>query len=496
MKHNVKQLFVLGNTKLKQVLSLALEPANEIRLIHFYSVKLLAVIYLIAFVSLLTQVNGLFSPQGILPIANVTAMLNQQGVGWFEWPHLFFAASSEFLVSLLLIGCVASVCLLFGIVPLLSTIICWVIYLSFVNCGSVFMSFQWDILLLEVSFLFCWAMPITLLWKSTDAFSPPRIVVWAMWVCCFRLMITSGWVKIASKDQWWRQLRALDIHYWTQPLPHKLSWYVHQLPSWFDKGCVALILCIECVAPCLIWTTKKLRCWVGLLFISLMVAVMLTGNYCFFNLLTIVLALYLFQDSVFRTTIKTCQSNHSLNKLRAIIATSLIVIGLSVDLARFLPANSVVGTAYYVMRYTQPFRLINQYGLFASMTTTRNEIEIWASMDQKNWQPYQFKYKPNNAQDPPRFTWFHQPRLDWQMWFVALRGYSQQSWVNRLALALFNQSTAVERLFESVPFNTAPNYVVFTQSGYTFSTFKQRSHSDNWWVKQPTQAFSPVLQKP
>ena len=49
-----------------------------------------------------------------------------------------------------------------------------------------------------------------------------------------------------------------------------------------------------------------------------------------------------------------------------------------------------------VIRSVSPFQIINSYGLFAVMTTTRPEIVIEGSNDGLTWLAYEFKYKPGD----------------------------------------------------------------------------------------------------
>jgi hypothetical protein len=70
--------------------------------------------------------------------------------------------------------------------------------------------------------------------------------------------------------------------------------------------------------------------------------------------------------------------------------------------------------------FVRPSRAFNSYGLFRVMTTTRPEIIVEGSLDGKTWHPYAFKYKPSNPKQSPQFAGPHMPRIDWQMWFEGL----------------------------------------------------------------------------
>ena len=61
----------------------------------------------------------------------------------------------------------------------------------------------------------------------------------------------------------------------------------------------------------------------------------------------------------------------------------------------------------------EPLHLVSPYGLFAVMTTTRDEIVIQGSDDSVEWRDYEFRYKPGDVMRRPRWNVPHQPRLDW-----------------------------------------------------------------------------------
>ncbi len=113
----------------------------------------------------------------------------------------------------------------------------------------------------------------------------------------FKLMLMSGVVKLTSGDDSWWNLTALDYHYWTQPLPTVLGWWADQHPVWFKKFSVAFCLFVEIIVPFFIWAPRRLRHIAAGLLIFLQIVIAATGNYCFFNLLTIALCLLLFDDA-------------------------------------------------------------------------------------------------------------------------------------------------------------------------------------------------------
>src|SRR5262249_28580134 len=125
---------------------------------------------------------------------------------------------------------------------------------------------------------------------------PSLIVIWLLRWLLFRLMLESGLVKLASGDPTWANLTALQYHYYTQPLPTPLAWYAQQLPEWFQKLSVAGVFFIELIVPFLIFTTRALRLFAACAFLFLQTLIASTGNYAFFNLLTVALCVLLVDD--------------------------------------------------------------------------------------------------------------------------------------------------------------------------------------------------------
>src|SRR5215831_17846791 len=256
----------------------------------------LAIIYLIAFASLLPQLHGLIGSHGILPAHDyLQSLYSDYGRGAYTlFPTLAWLNSSDaFLTGTIWAGVLLAVLLCIGILPLPSTIGLYVLYLSLDTVGQVFYSFQWDALLLEVGFAAILVAPWG--WRPGYSAPVPRIAVWVFRLLIFRLMLESGAVKLLSGDPTWRNLTALTYHYETQPLPTPLAWYAGQLPLFFQKLSVAGVFFIELIVPLFFFARGRLRTIAALLTIAFQLLIALTGNYTFFNLLTILLCISLFE---------------------------------------------------------------------------------------------------------------------------------------------------------------------------------------------------------
>src|SRR5438552_3226138 len=250
----------------------------------------LAVVYFIAFISFLPQINGLIGSNGILPIQKyLDGVHSEYGArAYLYLPTVAWLNSSDLFLHLLTwAGIVLSIALLVGILPLAAVIALYVLYLSIDTAGQTFFSFQWDSLLLEAGFAAILLAPPGFRPSYTDP--PPRMAIWLFRFLIFRLMLESGVVKFLSGDPTWRNLTALNYHYETQPLPTPPAWYFAHLPGFMQKVSVASVFGVELAVPFLFLATRRLRRIAAVLTIGFQLLIAFTGNYTFFNLLTIVL---------------------------------------------------------------------------------------------------------------------------------------------------------------------------------------------------------------
>jgi hypothetical protein len=476
--------------------------------VRWLFLRLLGSVFLIAFLSLWFQVDGLIGSDGILPAADYMAQIEtRDDLPWWRIPTLCrLSASDGFLHALCATGVLLSLALIVGVAPIPVLFLLWAVYLSLMVVGQAFLSFQWDSLLLEVAFTSMLIAPTRLRPSRPAAEGPaPRLGLWMLRLLLFKPMSLSGVVKLIVLDETWWGLTALDFHYFTQPLPTWTSWYAHHLPGWFHRASVFLMFVIEIPVPFLMLFGRRLRLVAFAALVSLQLLIALTGNYTFFNLLTIVLCITLLDDG--RPTPGPAPSRFPPRRLTHLVRTALasfllLVSGLAFvrEMSRTVPpagADSSVGSALrradrallgwgqpYILDWTDPFRTISGYGLFRGMTTARPEIVIEGSRDGRIWKEYEFKWKPGDPARAPGYVQPHQPRLDWQMWFAALnprRAY----WLNGMALRLLEGSPAVLDLLGPNPFpDEPPRAIRLVYYRYEFTTPAERRRSGNWWTRR------------
>jgi hypothetical protein len=259
----------------------------------------------------------------------------------------------------------------------------------------------------------------------------------------------------------------------------------------------AATLGIETVVPFLIFFPRRLRMAGAWCLIGLQVLILSTGNYTFFNWLALALCLFLFDDQALARwvppEIRDLLRKRASLRIPAVAAAVLVmVLSLSHLVQTF--TGRVPAPLNTALRYTAPLQIVNTYGLFAVMTTTRLEIILEGSADGESWTPYEFRYKPGNLTSAPRWVAPYQPRLDWQMWFAALSNYQLNPWFVNLAVRLLQGSPEVTGLLASNPFpNQPPKLIRAMVYEYTFTDSATRARTGAWWKREPKGQYLPAV---
>jgi hypothetical protein len=463
-------------------------------------VRFLAASHAVAFASIWAQSDGLIGPSGILPAARLFAAARAQlgNRAWFEVPSLcWIFGAGRFIDVLCGLGIGLSLLLFLGFAPAVCLGLLWACYLSLVSAGQDFFNFQWDALLLESTLVAVFLVPWTL-GRARGPYDPPRLARYLIWWLLFRLMFFSGVVKLTSGDPTWRHLTALTFHYQTQPLPTPLAWYAQQLPAWFQKISCAVMFAIELAAPLLIPAPRTLRHIGTLSLVSLQVVIALTGNYAFFNLLSVGLCLTCLDDGWWLRwrpgeRFQAAGAGPARDPAGRLKPTALRwFAALSVGLTFFesVAATSRGAAASPVVQAVResvgPFLSFNTYGLFQVMTVERPELVIEGSNDGRDWREYALPYKPGDLARRPGWVAPHQPRLDWQLWFAALGPPEYSPWVETLCELLLKGDPAVIRLFSRNPFPShPPQYLRVVRYRYEFTDAAERARNGNWWRRTP-----------
>ncbi|MEG9437420.1 lipase maturation factor family protein [Edaphobacter sp. HDX4] len=486
--------------------------------------RALGLIYFSAFFALLFQVRGLIGPQGVLPAANYLQEVRSLGAlrFWYTPTLLWFSSGDHMLMSLCWIGLIASLILVANIWPRVMLLVCFACFLSFVSAAQDFSGYQSDGMLLEAGFLSLFLAPSGIFPGLGIKQRPVRAAMFLLLWEWFRIYFQSGVVKLESGDPTWRNLTAMYEYYQNGPLPTWIGWYLQHLPHWFHIATAAATLGMELG---LVWLAFLPRPWKIVCFFIVtawQVGVIATANYTFLNYLVLILAVFLLDDAFlqrflprrWRTGLERDESgprpdapiadveeekiqarSHFLAPARsAMFAVMLtwIFYATAVPLVQMFWHEARLPTKPLIA--LEPFRIANQYGLFAVMTPHRYEIEFQGSNDGEYWVAYPFRYKPQGLKDRPRIYAPYQPRFDWNLWFASLGSWQQYPLVPRTEELLLENDRAVLELFAGNPFpNAPPRLVRAVLWQYWFSTPQQKHAEGIWWRRQFLGAYGPTL---
>ena len=507
--------------------------------------RTLAVWYFSAFYALLFQIKGLMGPQGVLPAGEyldaVARALGRRRF-WFA-PSLFWASSSSrMLMAVMVIGLIASVIAFFNFWPRLSFLVCWICFLSFVTATSVWSNYQSDGMLLEAGFLSLFFAPRGMRpgWGAPSL--PSRASLFLLQWEWFRIYFESGMVKLLSGDQQWRNMTAMDEYYQNGPLPTWIGWYVEHLPHGFHAASALGTLIMELGVVWMLFFPRRVRIVCFFIVTPWEIGVILTANYTFLNYLVLSLGFLLLDDrflgrfvparfrppepvetapdeprEALSLSILAASDSGPDERLRekdnppapltrdrmaehwrafrfavGVVMLTWIAYDTTVEMIGIPFGGAPLPT--FPISLLQPFRIANQYGLFAVMTRGRYEIEFQGSNDGTNWTAYPFRYKPQELNEAPRIYAPYQPRFEWNLWFASLGDWRQNDFVPLTEERLLANDRDVLALFRENPFGKlAPRYMRAVLWQYWFTSQEEKRHTGNWWRRQRVGVYAPEI---
>ncbi len=426
------------------------------------------------------QLPGLGLSTGLVPLAGNVEGLEGQA-SFFDVPTLLWLDASDAMLQALGAACVVcSLLVLFDVAVPFALFGLFAAWVSLVNVGHPFLSFQWDIMLCEAALL---SIPYALRPK----FEPQLWQRLTVALVAVKVTFESGIVKLTAGDEaWWPNLTALTYHYWTQPLPSWTSVFLDRLPVGVHQAACLAMFVLELGVPVLAFGTRRARLVAALGMIALQLGLAVAGNYSYFNLLVAALCVPLLDDTFLRRTLPKrvgFAPKHFAPFGWAAFAL-LVALGALTFMEQFrlrypTPVQQAVDRA-------QAFKLASSYGVFRVMTKTRPEIVIEGSDDGVTWKAYGFKWKPGRLDRRPGFVAPWQPRLDWQMWFAAM-GHCE-GWVQLLLRRLLLGTPEVLALLDENPFpDRPPRYLRSTLWQYRFAP----PGSSDWWQRTLDGPYCP-----
>ncbi|HET9727292.1 MAG TPA: lipase maturation factor family protein [Gemmatimonadales bacterium] len=457
--------------------------APDYQLTRFALERGIGLIYLIAFVVALNQFPALLGEHGLMPAPRFL-----RRVSFREFPSLFHLRYSDGLLRLVAwTGIVLSAVLVAGLpqrgplwVPTIVWLGLWVLYLSIVNIGQVFYSFGWESILLEAGFF------AIFLGNAQTAPAFPVLLLFR-WLA-FRVELGAGLIKLRG-DPCWRDLTCMDYHHETQPIPNPLSRYVHLLPKVFHRAEVVGNYVAQLGAPFLLFLPQPIAGIGALLMIATQAYLVLSGNYAWLNVLTMVIAAAAVPDAFFRVVLPWSAPATLLAPPAWYVVLVLLVTAVVAVLSYWPVAN--LFARRQLMNYAfNRLHLVGTYGAFGSITRERYEIVMEGTSaatvsPQAEWREYQLKAKPGDPWRRPRQVAPYHLRLDWLMWFAALSPSYAEPWFRELVGRLLAGDRQVLRLLGRNPFPDAPPvWLRARYYHYRFATRAEHRATGAWWVRE------------
>ncbi|CAJ1358802.1 unnamed protein product [Effrenium voratum] len=386
-----------------------------------------------------------------------------------------------------------------------------------------FLRFQWDTLAVEAGF---WAalaaLPPVFGAASASARICGALCMHSLQQLGFKLMWGSCLCKLMSGCPEWSSGRAMQHHHRTTCLPKPMARRLHLLSvrslrisaiqglmTLWVEGPLSLLALLG-------WPFGRAVC--AVLWCGLMLGIAVSGNYGFFNILTCVIALALLDDTQLGQATATPLWQFGMMDVPLLTLTAgawlLYTAATWAALFEICGAQAPSWCAS-AERWLKHRRLANRYGLFARMTTTRDEVVIrelhelpeelgeQAARDglvrkegKKFWVELALPYKPGPLNRKPPSLWTHMPRLDWQLWFVSLawaRG-QKPAWFRRFLKLLRDRQPEVVALVEHKAQHPVQSYVLKRAPERVRVTLEDYEYSDNsesgewecgrWWCRR------------
>ncbi|MFJ9520048.1 lipase maturation factor family protein [Kitasatospora sp. NPDC101801] len=444
--------------------------------------RLVAAVYLLAFLAAARQFRALLGEHGMLPVPRFLARTD-----WRQAPSLFrWHYSDRAFAALARTGALLAAALLAGVgelIPLWAAMLgwglLWLLYLSIVNVGQTWYAFGWESLLLESGLLAGFL--------GNGEVAPAVPLLWLLRWLLFRVEFGAGLIKLRG-DRCWRELTCLRYHHETQPMPGPLSWFFHHLPAPLHKVEAAANHLVQLVVPIGLFLPQPVAGGCAALILLTQLWLVLSGNFAWLNWLTVALAC-----SVLPLGGGSPATGPSWY-LGLVAAFTLLVLALS-----YRPARNLFSHHQVMNRSFDRLHLVNAYGAFGSVNRLRLEVVVQGTVDRRvtarsAWQEYGFHGKPGELHRMPRqFAPYHL-RLDWLMWFAGISPAYARPWFRPFVHRLLAGDRDTLRLLRHNPFPDAPpEHVRALLYRYRFTDWRTLRTTGAWWERTLVREYLPPV---
>ena len=467
--------------------------------------RLLGVVYLMAFLTLVNQGRGLIGAHGLLPAVDfldeVAAQFGGRGAGFWEMPSLFWLRATDgFIVGVGWVGVALSLAVIAGWANALVLAVLCALQISVIAIGQDFYGFGWEIQLVETGFLCIFLCPL-LDGRPFPRRPPPLLVVWLLRWLAVRVMLGAGLIKLRG-DSCWRDFTCLDFHFETQPIPNPITPTFHFLPHWGHWIGVLFNHVVELCAPVLVFCGRRARYVAGALMAALQIVLIASGNLSFLNWLMLIPILACFDDGLWRRILPRALVARAERARAAAIPSR--AQGAAVGVAGALVAvlsipviiNLLSGTQMMNTSFTR-LPLVNTYGAFGSVGRERMQLVFEGTTDEEitpatEWRAYQWKCQPEDPARRPCWMSPYHYRLDWLLWFAAMGTPRDYPWAVHLVWKLLEADPTAIGLIGRDPFGGAsPRHIRVDLYRYRFAP----RGATVWWTRERVGTWLPPLSR-
>ena len=474
-------------------------------LTRFMILRLLGLVYAVAFLVAINQLVPLIGSNGLIPLdvflKNAGNALGSTGAGFVRLPSVFwFWHSDTALLTISWIGFVLSLIVAAGFcnAPILG--ILWFLYMSIVHAGQDWYGYGWEIQLTETGFLAIFLCPLLDMRPFPRRPPPLPIIVLFRWLV-FRVMFGAGLIKVRG-DAAWRNGTVLYHFFETQPIPGPLTRWFHFLPHFWLRIGVWFNWLAELAAPLFVFWPRIGRHIAGVVIILFQLFIISGGNLSFLNWLTIVPALACFDDGFWARilpralVLKAKAAEDNAEESRPMVITSWSITAI-IALLSIQPIGNMLSSQQIMNTSFDPLDLVNTYGAFGSVGEERYNVIFEGTMDdttggKARWQSYLYKGLPVLLEKQPPQIAPYQLRLDWQMWFASMSTASQYSWTYNLVWKLLHNDPDAISLFNGNPFPGKPPRFIRAEI-YSYRFAKPGNAQGHWWEREPLGEWIPPL---
>ena len=474
-------------------------------LTRFMILRLLGLVYVVAFLVAINQVIPLIGVNGLLPLGTylkeVSLTYGSAGAGFVRLPTVFwFGHSDTMLLTVAWAGFVLSLVVLAGYTNAPVLTVLWLLYMSIVHAGQDWYGYGWEIQLIETGFLAIFLCPLVDMRPFPKRPPPLPVIVLFRWLA-FRIMLGAGLIKYRG-DKIWRDSTALYYYFETQPIPGPLTRWFHFLPHMLLKTGVWFNWLAELAAPWLVFWPRAGRHIAGIVIVLFQLVLIVSGNLSFLNWLTIIPALACFDDGFWAGLLprklvrRAAAAAGNAEESKPMLTVSWIVAGL-IALLSIQPVLNMLSPGQIMNTSFDPLDLVNTYGAFGSVGQERYNVVFEGTADdtvggKANWKPYMYKYLPTLPDKAPSQIAPYQPHLDWQMWFAAMGTAEQYPWTFNLVWKLLHNDPGAPGLFAGNPFPyQPPRFIRAVLYRYRFA--KPGNPDGLYWEREKIGDWIPVL---